>query len=97
MYADYTSMSTNVTAGSAYGISINNLHHFSNDQVRVWIDWNQNGVFTDAGETYPLTYSNPTTTGTILVPSNALNGSTRMRIRLNYAGAMNPCGSPTYG
>jgi len=52
----------------------------------VWIDYNQNGLFTDPGE---LVYTKPygasplvgsTSTGTILIPANALPGITRMRV-----------------
>ena len=95
-YQDFTNLSTAVTAGSSYPISIHNLNTFSGDQVTVWIDWNQNADFNDAGETYTLSYSQ-TSTGNISVPNGALNGQTRMRVRLNYTGAMSPCGNTTYG
>jgi hypothetical protein len=95
-YQDYSSLSTNVMAGSTYTISVTNGTSFPGDQVTVWVDFNQNGLFTDAGETFTLAYA-PTSVGSIAIPANAGNGSTRMRIRLNYTGVMSPCGSTTYG
>jgi hypothetical protein len=54
---------------------------------RVWIDWNQNNSFADAGEDV---YVSPTSgtglyTGTITVPFTALPGTTRMRVMCRYA------------
>lgn len=53
--------------------------------IRVYVDWNQNGLFTDAGEnmggngTYGNSYS-----GSFVVPLNALPGNTRMRLIMDY-------------
>ena len=72
------------------------MHHWTGDQVAVWVDWNQNGLFTDAGETYPLTYA-VTTNGTIAIPAGAFNGLTRMRVRLQYTGSVSSCGTTFFG
>jgi hypothetical protein len=55
--------------------------------VSIFVDWNQNGVFTDSGETVFSTngiyaFTNPS--GSFTVPATALVGSTRMRIVANY-------------
>jgi hypothetical protein len=55
--------------------------------VSIFVDWNQNGNFTDAGERVYSTngsyiFSNPS--GSFTVPANALVGATRMRIVLNF-------------
>jgi hypothetical protein len=55
--------------------------------VSIFIDWNQNGVFTDAGETVYSTngiYATTSPSGSFTVPASALSGSTRMRIVSNY-------------
>ncbi|MBU8883903.1 choice-of-anchor J domain-containing protein [Kaistella sp. DKR-2] len=69
----------------------------------VFIDWNQDGDFLDAGETYfgttALTIANSTgvdgktAVGNIAVPADALLGNTRMRIKKNYSSTAypNPC------
>jgi hypothetical protein len=66
----------------------------------VWIDWNQDEDFDDAGENVGCAYSTPeVTTFAITVPEDALEGPTRMRIRLKYfnADCGTPCGTTTYG
>jgi hypothetical protein len=70
----------------------------------VWIDWNQNGVFTDPGETIytdPSTFQGPRSiTGTISVPGTAMTGSTVMRVIVaeGYSGgSLSPCLSYGYG
>ena len=51
-----------------------------------WIDFNQNGSFTDPGELVftsvygPAQIAGTIVTGTILIPANALTGTTRMRV-----------------
>lgn len=72
----------------------------------VFIDWNQDGDFLDAGETYfdtaATTIQVAGSTGTdakeavgnISVPSNAVLGNTRMRIKKNFGASTfypNPC------
>ncbi|OQX79606.1 MAG: hypothetical protein B6D61_03255, partial [Bacteroidetes bacterium 4484_249] len=99
-YADYTSMSTLVNMGETYDITVTNGTVYSSDDLGVWIDWNQDEDFDDAGEnvvcesgnggqgTYPIT-----------VPSTATSGETRMRIRIKYSGSDcgDPCGTTSYG
>jgi len=97
---DYTAISTQVTAGSTVPITVTNGPDFySGDQVVVWIDWNQNQSFLDAGEAYTLTSANlgQSFTGNVSVPLNALPGATVMRIRLMWTGTPSPCGSSAYG
>jgi len=51
------------------------------------VDWNQNGDFTDAGETVYNTngtYVSTSPTGSFTVPAGATLGTTRMRIVVNY-------------
>ncbi len=63
---------------------------------KVWIDWNNNFSFADAGE---LVYTSPGSstnvyTGTVTVPFSAAAGTKRMRVLCNYAGippAMDGC------
>lgn len=99
-YADYTAMSTVVEVGESYPITVTNgPPNYSSDQCGIWVDWNQDMDFDDPGEAIavsgvpgPGPYS-----ATITPPADALNGPTRMRVRITYTGAVNPCGSTTYG
>ncbi len=72
--------------------------------VGIWIDYNQNGLFTDPGEQVyvePTTSVGPkTVSGTFTVPGTALPGNTVMRVITaeGYAGAsLTPCLSYSYG
>lgn len=69
----------------------------------VFIDWNQNGSFTDVGETYEVggLTSNGTdgvqVTSNISVPAGAATGKTRMRVILNWDISMtDPCDNTNY-
>jgi PKD repeat protein len=100
-YSDYTSISTTVVVGTAYPLTVQLGNAYSGDQVLVWIDWNQDGDFTDAGEKVftSTTGTGPFTTS-IAPPSTAFNGATRMRIRLHdsgYGPNDTPCGTSDYG
>ncbi len=97
---DYTSISANVTQGGSYAITVTNgPATYVEDQVVVWIDWNQDFVFSGAEETYTLTSADAqvTFTGTINVPAGAALGATRMRIRMMFTGTPAPCGTSEYG
>lgn len=92
-YADYTSDTITVTAGSFYSIIVTNGAFYSEDSCDVWIDWNQDLDFDDTGEYYKLNSMVNPYTDIISVPIDALSGNTRMRIRIRYNGIMNPCGN----
>jgi hypothetical protein len=89
-YVNYSSgTTTSIVVDSTYSITIkSNL----NMCYGLWIDFNQNGVFTDAGE-HLFSIGSPTTIATksITVPSSALQGQTRMRIRGAGGNPTDPC------
>ena len=104
-YENFTNLTpvADFEAGSSVPITITgNANTYGGDVVRVWIDYNQNGNFSDAGE---LVYQSPQSagpyTGTVVFPTSATSGNTRMRIRLYDDifgnGVTGPCGSNTYG
>ncbi len=101
-YENFTAISTNVVRGSANAITITPFWTGTvyPEAFRVYIDYNQNGVFTDAGESvYTKAASTATTaTGSITIPATATLGSTRMRVIMRYnATPTTPCGTYTYG
>src|SRR5690554_7940265 len=69
---------------------------------RIWVDWNQDGVFDTTEEVaYASTSYSANHTGSFTVPTDALEGDTRMRIVshwLSTSGDIDPCETGfTYG
>lgn len=100
-YENFLTISTDIIAGESAPITVTIAGPFSSDQVLVWIDFNQNGSFTDPGE---AVYVSPQGvgphTGTITISPTALTGPTRMRVRMHDAalgGNPTSCGNSTYG
>lgn len=101
-YEDFTSISTDVEQGNSYAFSASFTgQSYSSDQVLVWVDFNQDGDFSDAGEQVLVTATSMSPwQGTINIPSDAPLGETRMRIRLHDTGASpnaTPCGNSGFG
>jgi chitodextrinase len=100
-YQNFTNISGNVVRGSSYSISITPQWPGSkyNEGYAVYIDWNQDGDFSDSGETaFTRTATQVTpVTGTITVPANAVLGATRMRVAMRYNAVPAACGSYNYG
>jgi hypothetical protein len=100
-YSNYTTLSTDLTVGTALPITVALSNSFSTDHVMIWVDWNHNGSFSDGGE---QEYFSSNGTGpfnaNISAPAAAVGGPTRMRIRLSDSSQGNistPCGFSTYG
>lgn len=100
-YENFTAISTTVIQGQVIPMTVTISGPFSSDQVLVWIDFNQNGSFTDAGEqVWVSAQGTGPHTGNITFPSTTSIGSTRMRIRMHDAALgpnSTPCGNSTYG
>ena len=100
-YSDFTNISTSVVVGEEYIMSITPTWTggvFS-EGYAVWIDYNQNGDFTDAGE---LVFSQSPTTatpvsGNINIPISALEGPTRMRVSMKWNDIPDPCENFAFG
>jgi len=105
-YGDYTaSQSVSAFAGNSFNLSANynvsNYYYFA----KVWVDWNNDLDFYDAGETMYTTptyaFAMPFSTS-LTVPAGQANGNYRMRVRLDMGSSyfdalLDPCGSYTYG
>ncbi len=99
-YADYTGeQCAYLWPGYSMNVVINNGEAYFGDQCGIWIDWNRNGIFNDAGEMITPVGSpglGPYT-ASITLPAGVTPGDCRMRIRISYTGVLSPCGSTTYG
>jgi hypothetical protein len=100
-YADFTSTSVSLAQGSSNALTLTPGFAGTsyNEYWKVWIDFNNDSDFDDAGE---LVYdagsvSSAVRTGTIAIPANAATGSTRMRVSMKYNGAQTSCETFSYG
>ncbi|WP_161971674.1 GEVED domain-containing protein [Flavobacterium silvisoli] len=100
-YENFTALSTNVARGTAYTITITPSWTSTkySEGYAVWIDYNQDGDFADAGETVFTKAKSTTTpvTGTITIPSTASLGATRMRVSMKYNATPTACETFSYG
>jgi len=101
-YGNYIALSTNVNQSLTYTMTITNCPSYG-EGFGVFIDWNQDGDFVDAGEFFGngnVTGAGGTENISITVPMSATLGNTRMRVTCNYASAVTStmsCGGTTYG
>ncbi|CAM1351948.1 M43 family zinc metalloprotease [Tenacibaculum halocynthiae] len=101
-YEDYTgSISTSLSKEGNYSITITPSWRSTvySEGYSVWIDYNQNGDFTDSGEqVWSKAASKDTSvTGQFTIPTSAKLGNTRMRVSMKYNGTPTSCESFSYG
>ena len=95
-YSDYTAtQSTVLGKGISYQLQVERNTTFNTMNRKVWIDYNTDGDFLDAGENVATEASASTKTWitTITIPTAIKNGATRMRIGTSLSAMSNsPCG-----
>jgi len=99
-YGNFTSISTNLTKGSTYNISMTPGFAGSTytEYFRVYIDYNGDLDFTDAGElVYTSTGGTSATSVNVTIPTTAITGATRMRVMMKDGALSSPCDVYTYG
>ena len=100
-YENFTTTNTNITKGSSYSITITPQWFYGTyaEGYAVFIDYNNDGDFTDAGEKVWTKAATTATsvTGTITIPTTATIASTRMRVAMKYNGIPNSCETFAYG
>jgi len=100
--ADYTAMSTVINAGESEAITVANTGNpYASDLVTVWVDWNDDFEFSlGSNEEFILTNvggTGATFEGVITAPADAIDGDHRMRVRMTWSTAPDPCGNASYG
>jgi lysyl endopeptidase len=107
-YGNYTGTSTTLNKGASYQVTVTPAvgttvgQAYTNDEIAVWIDWNNDFDFNDAGEQvgYVIVAAGYNPSWNFTVPLTATTGSVRMRCRISYQpddGAINPCGTTQWG
>lgn len=90
-YGAFLDKVATVQQGGAYPVAVT-IHPQADENISVFIDWNQDGDFTDAGEETKIVESSPAAgphIATITVPTGASLGTTRMRVVVrNFLAAM---------
>lgn len=100
-YGDFTGSPFQLVKGRSYNATLTpgfSGQGFS-EHWRIWIDLNQDGDFSDAGErVYDSVFSGPDTLQISLpIPASAIPGTTRLRIVMRYENPTGPCGSVDFG
>ncbi|MQP53258.1 MULTISPECIES: reprolysin-like metallopeptidase [unclassified Flavobacterium] len=100
-YEDFTNLSTNLSKGTSYTITITPTWTGTvySEGYGVWIDYNGDKDFDDAGE---LVWSNAASTttpvsGSFNIPTSAITGATRLRVVMRYNTIPSSCGAFDYG
>ncbi len=99
-YSDYTlTQFTDMRVGVEYPITITLSASYSSDKGAIWVDWNQDKDFDDAGESISMRVSSGKGPyyATIVPPAHASAGGTRMRVRMEYYHYPPACGDTNYG
>jgi len=98
-YEDYTYLVADVAYGAGSLLTVTNGNPiWTGDICAVWVDWNQDLDFYDAGELIGTVNGVGPYNFTITPPMTATPGPTRLRIRIDYANSNpSPCGTTTYG
>ncbi|MBS1777328.1 MAG: immunoglobulin domain-containing protein, partial [Bacteroidetes bacterium] len=108
LYSNYTTLTPpDLLKGSTYSFSVTVGYCGSvaySNVAAIYIDFNQNGVYTDPGENvYLSAYGAGTVaagrllTGSFTVPTNAASGKTGMRVVAVESSTVSPCGTYSYG
>lgn len=92
-YGNYISLSTNITAGNTYTISLTPGSNGSTKYWRVWIDYNGDNDWNDAGELVGQKTGTQVVSFAFTVPSGASLIATRMRVSMAYNAYAANCGS----
>lgn len=108
-YTSFSSLSTTLTKGNQYTATIipstttaNAQGAYTGDEFAIWIDYNNDNDFLDAGEqvAYVIVAAGWSNVFNFTIPTSAATGSVKMRVRTSYQpndGAIVPCGVTMYG
>jgi PKD repeat protein len=97
-YTDFTSITCYLTGGDTVNVTLTPGFSGSTytEYWKIWIDYNNDHDFEDAGEEVFSGYGSSVVTGSFTVASG-ITEVTRMRVSMKYAGYPTPCETFTYG
>ncbi|TXD83891.1 T9SS type A sorting domain-containing protein [Subsaximicrobium wynnwilliamsii] len=101
LYSDFTSTASDLNKGGNYTLTITPTWTGSTyaEGYAAWIDYNDDGDFTDSGEQIFSKAASTATpaTGSFTVPSGASSGNKRLRVAMKYNGIPTACETFGYG
>ncbi|MGD2093265.1 MAG: PKD domain-containing protein, partial [Candidatus Aminicenantes bacterium] len=97
-YTDFTSITCDLTGGNNVNVTLTPGFSGSTytEYWKIWIDYNNDHDFEDAGEEVFSGYGSSVVSGSFTVASG-IDVVTRMRVSMKYAGYPTPCETFTYG
>ena len=96
-YSNYTHKTASLQRGQTYTITMSvENDHWPGNALAAWIDWNQDGDFSDSNENIFMMQNNAGYSGSFTVPNTATLGITRMRVRVHYGKTPFACGYDSY-
>ncbi len=94
-HSNFTNLQANAEKGQSYPITLSPGTNAASTTIhwRVWIDYNRDGDFIDAGELVLNLTGNSTTpvSGNITIPQSAATGTTRMRVSMSNIAGSSSC------
>ena len=99
-YTNFTSLSTNVLQGSSNSITVRAWMNstITTAYYSAWIDYNKNNLFEESERiTSGILNASGELTTYFTAPSNAVTGSTRMRVSLSQTEYPSPCANMASG
>lgn len=100
-FSDYSMQSTPLAFGTSEHIVVTTGSSWSSDQLGIYIDWNDDGVFNEemieTERTSYVFFGDATYEADIEAPYPNIDGPKKMRIVLLYGGEPQPCGVFSYG
>jgi PKD repeat protein len=108
-YVSYMSTSTSLTKGTQYTMTVTpaigaNAGAYTGDEIAIWIDYNNDFTFASTERVgYVLVGTGWSNQFTFTVPTTAITGAVRMRVRISYSvvaegGApIDPCAVASFG
>jgi Zn-dependent metalloprotease/chitodextrinase len=100
-YSNFTSQSTDLNEGQSYTVTVTPTWTGTvyAEGYAVWIDYNEDQDFDDAGELVwsKAASTNTPNSGSFTVPMGTAGSATRMRVSMKYNGVPTACETFTYG
>lgn len=100
-YGDFTTQTISMNAGLHYPFSV--THNYGSQNIRIWIDFNNDGNFDDAAPELVASASSSSATGSditdgnISIPTTVTPGTYRMRVGDRFSSQPIPCNIDGYG